>query len=172
MLDIGWTELLVVGLVLILVVGPKDLPRVIRTMGQWTARARRVAREFQDSLDDIARDSEIEEMRKQFNDPGGIRGQVENAIDPGNALREAVDTDYAGNQLDSSGGLAEDPEGNVKIDEGATAKKDQDRDLGKISDIQSESDESTSLTDKNVNGLDKQSGVSVHKEENKESKRD
>ena len=44
MFDIGWTEMMVVVLVLILVVGPKDLPKVVRTVGQWTAKARRMSR--------------------------------------------------------------------------------------------------------------------------------
>ena len=62
MLDIGWTELMVVGLVLILVVGPKDLPKVLRTFGKWTSKARKVAREFQDNIEDIGREAEIDEF--------------------------------------------------------------------------------------------------------------
>ena len=65
MLDIGWTELLVIGLVLVVIVGPKDLPRVLRTIGQWTRRVKKIARDFQDNIEDIARDSEIEEMRNK-----------------------------------------------------------------------------------------------------------
>ena len=167
MLDIGWTELLVVGLVLILVVGPKDLPKVVRTMGQWTARARRVARDFQESLDDIARDSEIEEMRKQFNDPGGIKGQVENAIDPGGALRETVNTDYAGNQVDSNESLLEEIDGNIEASTGAKSEKEED--AKEKSDTPSEDDLSTPLKDDSENDLDKNSRVDSIKGENQES---
>ena len=167
MLDIGWTELLVVGLVLILVVGPKDLPKVIRTMGQWTARARRVAREFQESLDDIARDSEIEEMRKQFNDPGGIKGQVENAIDPGGALRETVSTDYADNQVDSNESLLEEIDKKAKTSTGAVLEKEGD--AKERSDTPSEGDFSTALKADSENEVEKNSSVDSTKRQNQKS---
>lgn len=65
MFDIGWSELLLVAVVAIIVVGPRDLPRALRTLGQWAARVRGVAREFQKSVDDMIRDSELEELRRE-----------------------------------------------------------------------------------------------------------
>lgn len=65
MLDIGWSEMLLLGVVAIVVIGPKDLPKALRTVGQWVGRARRVAREFKDSVDDMVRESELEELRRE-----------------------------------------------------------------------------------------------------------
>jgi sec-independent protein translocase protein TatB len=65
MLDIGWSEMLVIAVVAIVVIGPKDLPKALRTVGQWVGRARRVAREFKDSVDDMVRDSELDELRRE-----------------------------------------------------------------------------------------------------------
>jgi sec-independent protein translocase protein TatB len=63
MLDLGWSELLIIGVVALIVVGPKDLPKMLRTLGQYAGRAKGIAREFQRSMDDAARQADIEELR-------------------------------------------------------------------------------------------------------------
>jgi len=63
MLDLGWTELALVAIVALMVIGPKDLPKVLRTLGQWSRRLRGLAREFQGHIDDVIRDSELEDVR-------------------------------------------------------------------------------------------------------------
>lgn len=68
MFDIGWSELLLVAVLAIIFVGPKDLPRVMRVAGQYVARMRAMAREFQQSFEDLARESELEELRKEVAD--------------------------------------------------------------------------------------------------------
>lgn len=68
MFDIGWSELLLVAVLAIIFVGPKDLPRLMRTLGQYTARMRAMAREFQNSFEDLARETELDELRKQVAD--------------------------------------------------------------------------------------------------------
>ncbi len=62
MLDIGWTELLIVGVVALIVVGPKDLPGMFRTLGRFTGRLRGMAREFQRAMDDAARDTGVKDV--------------------------------------------------------------------------------------------------------------
>ena len=62
---IGGLEILVIGLIALLVVGPKDLPVLMRKVGQWMARARNMAAEFRASFDEMARQSELEELRKE-----------------------------------------------------------------------------------------------------------
>ena len=63
MLDIGWSELLVIGMVALIVVGPKELPRMLRTAGQWVGRAKSVARDFQRSMDEAAREADLDEFK-------------------------------------------------------------------------------------------------------------
>jgi len=65
MFDIGWSELLLIAVVTVIVVGPKDLPRALRTVGQWAAKVRAVAREFQGSIDEMIRESELDELRRE-----------------------------------------------------------------------------------------------------------
>ena len=67
MLDIGWAELAVVAVIALVVVGPKDLPRVLRTVGGWARKARAMAREFQGTLDDMVRESDLDEVGKEVN---------------------------------------------------------------------------------------------------------
>jgi len=66
MFDIAPTELLIVALVALVVIGPKDLPRVMRTVGNWVGRARGMARHFRSGLDTMMREAELEEMDKKW----------------------------------------------------------------------------------------------------------
>jgi sec-independent protein translocase protein TatB len=63
MFDIGWSELLVVGALALIVVGPKDLPRMLRTFGKYTSQARGMAREFQRSMEDAAREADLSDLK-------------------------------------------------------------------------------------------------------------
>jgi sec-independent protein translocase protein TatB len=64
MFDVGWSELLVIAVVAIIVIGPKDLPRLMRTFGQYAGKVRRVAAEFQREFEDAMREAEVDEVRK------------------------------------------------------------------------------------------------------------
>jgi sec-independent protein translocase protein TatB len=66
MFGIDSTELLVVAVVALVVIGPKDLPRVMRTVGQWVGRARGMARHFRSGIDTMIREAELEEMEKKW----------------------------------------------------------------------------------------------------------
>ncbi|HEX8308738.1 MAG TPA: Sec-independent protein translocase protein TatB [Allosphingosinicella sp.] len=66
MFDIGYTELLVIAIVALVVIGPKDLPRVMRIVGHWVGRARGMARHFRSGIDTMIRESELEEMEKKW----------------------------------------------------------------------------------------------------------
>jgi len=66
MLDIAPTELLLVAVVALLVIGPKDLPKAMRLVGRWVGRARGVARQFRSGFDAMVREAELAEMEKQW----------------------------------------------------------------------------------------------------------
>jgi sec-independent protein translocase protein TatB len=68
MFDIAWSELLLIAIVALVVIGPKDLPQALRVVGQWMAKARLVAQEFQSHLDDMVREADVETMKKEFRD--------------------------------------------------------------------------------------------------------
>jgi sec-independent protein translocase protein TatB len=68
MFDIAPTELMLVALVALVVIGPKDLPKLMRTVGYWVGRARGVARHFRSGMDEMMRQAEIEEMEKRWAD--------------------------------------------------------------------------------------------------------
>lgn len=90
MFDIGWTEMLVISVIAILVVGPKDLPAMLRTVGQFVGKAKRMARDFQSQFDDAIRDSDFDEVRKSFEDlkSANPTGEIGKALNP---LKEAAD---------------------------------------------------------------------------------
>src|SRR3954469_3407400 len=66
MLDVAPTELLLVAIVALLVIGPKDLPKAMRFVGKWVGKARGVARQFRSGIDTMIRESELAEMEKQW----------------------------------------------------------------------------------------------------------
>ncbi len=61
----SWNHILILLIVALVVVGPKDLPRLMHMMGRWAGKARGMANEFKRSFDDMARQSELEELRKE-----------------------------------------------------------------------------------------------------------
>ncbi|MBB2674862.1 UNVERIFIED_ORG: sec-independent protein translocase protein TatB [Rhizobium esperanzae] len=82
MFDIGWTELLVIAVVLIVVVGPKDLPPMLRAFGKMTQRARKVAGDFRAQFDEALREAELDDVRQTIGDA--------QKLNPVNSLREAM----------------------------------------------------------------------------------
>lgn len=68
MLDVGWSELLLIGVVALIVIGPEDLPKLFHTLGRITARARSMAREFTVAMEDAAKGSGINDVTKDIRD--------------------------------------------------------------------------------------------------------
>jgi sec-independent protein translocase protein TatB len=66
MFDLSWSHILIFLIVALVVVGPKDMPRLLRIAGQWMGKARAMANEFRKSFDDMARQSELDELRKEI----------------------------------------------------------------------------------------------------------
>ena len=93
MFDFSWSELALIGVVALVVIGPKDLPRVMRTVGLWVGKARSIAREFQSSLDQMIRESELEEMRKSVERASNVdlAREIERAVDPAGELQKSLE---------------------------------------------------------------------------------
>jgi sec-independent protein translocase protein TatB len=68
MFDISWTEFMLIGVVALIVIGPKDLPGVLRTLGQWTRKVRGMAAEFQNQFQEAMREAEMGDLKKQVDD--------------------------------------------------------------------------------------------------------
>jgi len=68
MFDIGWDEMLLTAFIAIIVIGPKDMPRALRTAGQWMGKIRRVSGHFRSGIETMIREAEIEEMETQWRD--------------------------------------------------------------------------------------------------------
>ena len=98
MFDLGWSELAVVALVALIIVGPRELPEVLRTVGKWLRKARSMAREFQASVDDMVREAELDEARKTMEAARhlDVGKEIENSIDPtGSVKAEVAELDAA-----------------------------------------------------------------------------
>jgi sec-independent protein translocase protein TatB len=81
MFDIGWGELVVIGIVALIAIGPKELPTVLRTLGQYMAKVRRMASEFQGQFQEAMREAEVADLKKQAEDLTGSLTDVTN-FDP------------------------------------------------------------------------------------------
>ena len=66
--DLSWSHMLLVLVVALVVVGPRDLPKVMHTMGKWAGKARAMADQFRKSFDEMARQSELDELRKELDE--------------------------------------------------------------------------------------------------------
>ena len=95
MFDIGWSELVVIGVVALIAIGPKELPGVLRMVGQWMGKARRMASEFQGQFNEAMREAEMADIKKTFDDASAaakdlsptnlltsLNKDVEDAINP------------------------------------------------------------------------------------------
>ena len=68
MFDIGWSELVLIGVVALIAIGPKELPGVLRTVGQWMGKARKMAAEFQGQFQEAMREAEMADLKKSFDE--------------------------------------------------------------------------------------------------------
>ncbi|MES2338101.1 MAG: Sec-independent protein translocase protein TatB [Pseudomonadota bacterium] len=89
MFDVAPTELLLVAVVALLVIGPKDLPKAMRFVGQWVAKARGVARQFRSGFDAMVRESELAEMEKKWAEENA-RIMREHPLTPSTAPQAAL----------------------------------------------------------------------------------
>jgi sec-independent protein translocase protein TatB len=88
----------VILVVALIVIGPKDLPRVARTVGRWVAKGRAMAREFQDAIEDMAREAELDKVKKEIENAGrtDLGKTIERTVDPSGELGKAFDPTSGG----------------------------------------------------------------------------
>lgn len=79
MFEIGWSELLVIGVVALIAIGPKELPGVLRTAGQWMGKIRRMAAEFQGQFQEAIREAEMGDLKKEIDE---VTSGLGNKFDP------------------------------------------------------------------------------------------
>jgi sec-independent protein translocase protein TatB len=87
MFGIDSPELLVIAIVALVVIGPKELPGLLRTWGKWMAQMRGMAAEFRGHVDEMVRQSELDEVKKQLEGPSGLDLQ---ALDPTKEIKQAI----------------------------------------------------------------------------------
>ena len=83
MFDMGWDEMLLIGVVSLVVIGPKDLPKVLRQAGIWARRARDMASEFQRGVEEMTRDAELDTLKKDVEtavDTSTFRYELDQAV--------------------------------------------------------------------------------------------
>jgi sec-independent protein translocase protein TatB len=96
MFDISWTEFLLIGVVALIVIGPKELPAVMRSLGQWTRKIRSMAADFQNQFHEAMREAEMADLKQQVDD---MASSIKN-YDP---LKDArADVEAIGKDLDNS----------------------------------------------------------------------
>jgi sec-independent protein translocase protein TatB len=92
LLDFGWSELMLIGVVALIVIGPKDLPKALRVAGFWVRKARTLSREFQSSIEQMVREAELDEMRQELKKATEIdlEKEFQQAVDPTGSLAESL----------------------------------------------------------------------------------
>src|SRR4029434_6379954 len=91
MFEIGWGELLIIGVVALIAIGPKELPGVLRTLGQWMNKLRRMASEFQSQCHEAMREAEMADLKKQVDDMTS-QAQSYASFDPVAEVRRELDS--------------------------------------------------------------------------------
>ena len=92
LLDFGWSELMLIGIVALVVIGPKDLPKALRVAGFWVRKARTLSREFQSSVEQMIREAELDEVRQELKKASELNLDQEfrQTIDPTGSLQESL----------------------------------------------------------------------------------
>lgn len=91
MFDFGWGELVLIGIVALVAIGPKELPGALRTLGQWVAKVRRMANEFQNQFHEALREAELAELKKEV-DEMASKAQSYAHFDPIEDIRKDIES--------------------------------------------------------------------------------
>ena len=99
MFDFAWSELALIGVVALVVIGPKDLPRVMKNVAFWVRKARSIAREFQNSLEDMVRDAELDDVKRDLDAATRFNfdEEMSKTIDPHGEIKQSLAAPEAAN---------------------------------------------------------------------------
>jgi len=92
MLDMSWGEIMVIGAVALIVIGPKDLPKALRTVGQMTGKLRRMASEFQGQFNEAMREADLDEVKKQLQSVNEAVPSLNTSFNPIQTIRDELKT--------------------------------------------------------------------------------
>ena len=119
MFDIGWSELVVIAVVALIAIGPKELPGVLRMVGQWMGKARKMAAEFQGQFQEAMREAEMADLKKSFDEVK----DVATGLSPANvmtSLQKDVSDALQIGDIDKPAAIANDAQVASAIDEPVT----------------------------------------------------
>jgi len=119
MLDIGWTEIAIIAILAILVIGPKDLPKAMRSIAKIIGKTKAMMREFQNNLDEMIKETELDEVKKQIqslNSPD-FKNKILETVDKDGEIAKAMDlskeaSDFNKGMADINKSIAEKPASN------------------------------------------------------------
>src|SRR6201996_2403983 len=92
MFGFSWSEILIIGTIALIVIGPNDLPRAMKTAARWMSAGRKLAREFQSHVDDLVREAELDELREQARKLAmtPLSEHIEKAVDPDQEIAKGL----------------------------------------------------------------------------------
>src|SRR6201990_1003822 len=88
MFDIGWSELVLIAVVALIVIGPKELPAVLRMVGQWMGKIKRMAAEFQGQFQEAMREAEMADLKKHADDLNSMSKSLTSGLDPYDMMKD------------------------------------------------------------------------------------
>ena len=119
MFDFAWSELALIGIVAMILIGPKDMPAAIRAVKDVIRKARSMAAEFQTHVDDMVREADLKEVRDSFNEIRNfdLRSEIEKSVDADGTIRDALSDPLAQHPTPLGDGAAVEEAGAVAIAE-------------------------------------------------------
>jgi sec-independent protein translocase protein TatB len=97
MFDVGWSEMAAIAVIVLVVLGPKELPHALKSISHWMRAARKLGNEFQSGVNEIVREAELDDAKKELQklSASSIRQKIEKEIDPGGDLKKTISASVA-----------------------------------------------------------------------------
>src|ERR1700747_1770947 len=95
MFDLGWGKIVIIAVIALVVIGPKELPAVLRTVGQWMGKIRRMAAEFQGQFQEAMREAEMADLKKSIDSITEATGGMGSGFDPLSSVSKDIESAFA-----------------------------------------------------------------------------